>query len=167
MSRLVQKQHNTKSLNVQITQEWPPRLDWITHKYNLLCHKLPMFRQHSTEIPHARSVCRVPGDRANLVKLVTLGKSQSRAPHQVTNRRFGLKVGQIGPKWDKSGIFSDQNSLHFGSVRESVLKSYLTSHGFIPKVYWNMIWKIPKYVLLGAIWHTFGQYMTPLYTGPC
>ena len=25
------------------------------------------------------------------------------------------KVGQIGPKWDKSGTFSDQISVHFGS----------------------------------------------------
>ena len=30
--------------------------------------------------------------------------------------RFGSKVGQIGPKWDKSGAFSDQISVHwFGS----------------------------------------------------
>ena len=26
--------------------------------------------------------------------------------------RFGSKVGQIGPKWDKSGTFSDQLSVH-------------------------------------------------------
>ena len=26
--------------------------------------------------------------------------------------RFGSKVGQIGPKWDKSGAFSDQISVH-------------------------------------------------------
>ena len=26
--------------------------------------------------------------------------------------RFGYKVGQIGPKWDKSGAFSDQISVH-------------------------------------------------------
>ena len=25
---------------------------------------------------------------------------------------FGSKVGQIGPKWDKSGTFSDQISVH-------------------------------------------------------
>ena len=29
--------------------------------------------------------------------------------------RFGSKVGQIGPKWDKSESFSDQISVHFGS----------------------------------------------------
>ena len=29
--------------------------------------------------------------------------------------RFGSKVGQIDPKWDKSGTFSDQISVHFGS----------------------------------------------------
>ena len=27
--------------------------------------------------------------------------------------RFGSKVGQIGPKWDNSGAFSDQISAHF------------------------------------------------------
>ena len=26
--------------------------------------------------------------------------------------RFGPKVGQFGPKWDKSGAFSDQISVH-------------------------------------------------------
>ena len=26
--------------------------------------------------------------------------------------RFGSKVGQIGPKWDKSGAISDQFSVH-------------------------------------------------------
>ena len=26
--------------------------------------------------------------------------------------RFGSKVGPIGPKWDKSGAFSDQISVH-------------------------------------------------------
>jgi len=29
--------------------------------------------------------------------------------------RLGPKVGQIGPKWDKSRTFSDQISVHFGS----------------------------------------------------
>ena len=29
---------------------------------------------------------------------------------------FGINVGQIGTKWDKSGIFSDQTLLHFGSA---------------------------------------------------
>ena len=33
--------------------------------------------------------------------------------------RFGRKVGQIGPKWDISGTFSDKISAHF------VLKSDL------------------------------------------
>ena len=29
--------------------------------------------------------------------------------------RFGPKMGQIGPKWEKSGSFSDQISVHFGA----------------------------------------------------
>ena len=28
---------------------------------------------------------------------------------------FSSKVGHIGPKWDKSGAFSDQISVHFGA----------------------------------------------------
>ena len=32
-----------------------------------------------------------------------------------TVTRFGPKVGQISPKWDKSGTFSDQISVHFGA----------------------------------------------------
>ena len=39
--------------------------------------------------------------------------------------RFGPKVGQIGPKWEKSGTFSDQISVHFGALRQNVLKSDL------------------------------------------
>ena len=30
--------------------------------------------------------------------------------------RFGPKKGQIGTKWDKSGTFEDNFSVHFGSV---------------------------------------------------
>ena len=32
--------------------------------------------------------------------------------------RFGPKVGQIGPKWDKSGAFSDQISVHLARWRQ-------------------------------------------------
>ena len=37
--------------------------------------------------------------------------------------RFGPKVGQIVPKWNKSKTFSDQISVHFESASQSVLKS--------------------------------------------
>ena len=34
-------------------------------------------------------------------------------PHKPSrDGRFGSKVAQIGPKWDKSGAFSDQISVH-------------------------------------------------------
>ena len=46
--------------------------------------------------------------------------------------RFGSKVGQIGPKCDKSGSFSDQISEHLGSARQNVLKSVLKSPGTVP-----------------------------------
>ena len=39
--------------------------------------------------------------------------------HQPVMSDLGTKVGQIGPKWDKSGIFSDQISEHFGSPQKS------------------------------------------------
>ena len=42
------------------------------------------------------------------------------------------KVGQIGPKWAKSGIFSDRISVHFGTRRHNVLKSDLKKTGTIP-----------------------------------
>ena len=32
--------------------------------------------------------------------------------------RFVSKVGQIGPKWDKSGAFSDQISVHLARGRQ-------------------------------------------------
>ena len=32
--------------------------------------------------------------------------------------RFGSKVGQIGPKWDKSGAFSDQIFAHLAPLQK-------------------------------------------------
>ena len=48
--------------------------------------------------------------------------------------RFWAKLGQIGPKWDKPGTFSDKISvgLHCGTVRPNVLKSDLKKFGFVP-----------------------------------
>ena len=43
----------------------------------------------------------------------------------IRNIRFYPKVGQITSKWDKSGTFSDQISVHFGSPSQNVLKSDL------------------------------------------
>ena len=40
----------------------------------------------------------------------------------VRDFRFGTKVGQIGNNWDKSGTFSDQISVQFGSASQNVLK---------------------------------------------
>ena len=45
----------------------------------------------------------------------------------VRDGRFGSKVGQIGPKWDKSGTFSDQTSVHF-SGRNGVMVSASDCH---------------------------------------
>ena len=35
--------------------------------------------------------------------------------------RFGLKVGQVGSKWDNSGDFSRSDSVHFDSVRSGLV----------------------------------------------
>ena len=35
------------------------------------------------------------------------------------------KLGQIGPKWDKSGTFLRSVSVHFGSASQNVLKRIL------------------------------------------
>ena len=42
------------------------------------------------------------------------------------------KLGQIGPKWDKSVTFSDQISEHFGAGRQNALKLILKSPRFVP-----------------------------------
>ena len=44
------------------------------------------------------------------------------AAFQTNVTGFEVKVGQIGPKWDKSWTFTDQVSVHFGSVSQNKLK---------------------------------------------
>ena len=58
----------------------------------------------------------------------------SQFSNHVTDVRFRFKVDQIGHKWDKSGAFSDQNSVHLKN------RSYLS--------------------YLGPIWPTFGPNRT-------
>ena len=56
-----------------------------------------------------------------IIVIMTLKNKLSRViPSQVRGRdgRFGSKVGQIGPKWDKSGAFSDQISVHLARGRQ-------------------------------------------------
>ena len=61
--------------------------------------------------------------KVNELKRATLehGKNmrRSRENAREKNVRFGSKVGQIGPKLNKSGTFSDQISVHFGSARRA------------------------------------------------
>ena len=45
---------------------------------------------------------------------------------------LGLTWGKIGAKWDKSGTFSDQMSVHFGAVRQNVLSSDLKKSRICP-----------------------------------
>ena len=78
---------------------------------------------------------------------------QTRQPHprvysstgqntpQSRDGRFGSKVGQIGPKWDKSGAFSDQISVHLAQGRQ---------------MHWNQIWKSPGFVTFRANLTHFG-----------
>ena len=46
--------------------------------------------------------------------------------------RSGPKVGQIGPKCDKSRTFSSQISVHFGSMSQNELKSDLKMSRIYP-----------------------------------
>ena len=51
---------------------------------------------------------KIAGVRSSVILMVHLRR----------DGRFGSKVGQIGPKWDKSGAFSDHirsNLTHFGA----------------------------------------------------
>ena len=50
--------------------------------------------------------------------VVTVNKVST--PHTYKALLFGPKVGQIGPKFDKSGTFPDQISGHFGSASKKL-----------------------------------------------
>ena len=43
--------------------------------------------------------------------VMNCGRRPGKSDSNYRDRRFGSKVGQIGPKWDKSGTFSDQISV--------------------------------------------------------
>ena len=60
--------------------------------------------------------------------------------HWARDARFGSKVGQMCPRWDKSGAFSDQISVH------------------LARPIWgpNLIWKSPGFVQFGANLPHFG-----------
>ena len=66
--------------------------------------------------------------------------------------RFGSNVGHIGPKWEKSVTFSNQISVHFGSVGQNVLKSDME--------------KVPNLSQYGLIWPTFDPNLTSLCPWP-
>ena len=69
-----------------------------------------------------------------------------RSCKSIRDRRFGYKVGQIRPKWDKSGTFSDQISVHFGSASQNVLKSDLKKSRIC------LIWSTLGPNLISLIW---------------
>ena len=75
--------------------------------------------------------CGAPGEKTKLQKYVQTNINLSKWPRdfmcfikQTPEKSgiFELKVGQVGSKWDKSGAFSDQISVHFGSVSKNVRK---------------------------------------------
>ena len=65
--------------------------------------------------------------------------------------RFGSKLGQIGPKWDKSGSFSDQISV------------YLARRAKCTEI-WSE--KAPDFSHLGPIWPTLEPNLPSLWTRP-
>ena len=50
------------------------------------------------------------------------------SPHWPRDGRFGSKVGQIGPKWDKTGAFSYQISVHLARLKSDLKKPRDLSH---------------------------------------
>ena len=56
----------------------------------------------------------------------------STSPSSTHRCQFDPKVGQIVPKWGKSGTFSDQISVHFGALRQNVPKSDLKKSQIFP-----------------------------------
>ena len=85
-------------------------------------------------------------------------------------KKMASKLGQIGPKWDKSGIFSDQVSVYFASVSQNVLKLILKKSHICPilgqsKPIWmpNLksltLWRVPKQAgHIGKKWVIFARY---------
>ena len=66
---------------------------------NGICHIYTNLGQYQAQY-------NIPGDIS-----ISIQESGEFTP-AATVTRFGPKVGQIGPKWEKSGAFSDQNSVH-------------------------------------------------------
>ena len=76
----------------------------------------------------------------------TLGRVDFWVRGACRDARFGPKVSQIYPKWEKSGTFSEQISVHFSRW---------------VKMYWNLIWKkVPDLSHLGPIWSHVGPNLT-------
>ena len=71
-----------------------------------------------SSLAHARVTLLIPLTRQSGVN----GPQQEVVFHflcsQGRDGRFGSKVGQIGPKWNKSGAFSDQISVHLAPPRQ-------------------------------------------------
>ena len=61
------------------------------------------------------------GRSHQLMMTSRLSWGPARVADYATVTRFGPKVGQIGPKWVKSGNFFRSDSVHFGSVSQNVL----------------------------------------------
>ena len=63
------------------------------------------------------------GDQSSICSLdlsVLSGQDINAPTVQPRDARFGSKLGQVGPKWDKSGAFSDQISVHLAPLHSLV-----------------------------------------------
>ena len=81
----------------------------------------------------------------DMTNLHTQLKERKRTSAPETNiSYFYPKRDQNALKWDNSGTFSDQMSVHFGSESHNALKSGLKSIGFIP-IGTNLISLWPNY----------------------
>ena len=106
-----------------------PRITVITDHFCLL--KVSVSHVHFCQSfctrlsPSLLSILCNQRDVIGLAQIAPIDKKSMGQVYKFWNRDviFWLKVGQIGPKGDKSGTFSEQISVHIGSVYQNVLKS--------------------------------------------
>ena len=76
-------------------------------------------QENASEECHQIFLSLVPGlpdNNQNLLDLMndSSGAAESKSAY-IRHVRFGLRLGQIGTKWDKSWTFKDQFPVHFDS----------------------------------------------------
>ena len=84
------------------------------------------------------------------IRALTTSNQWSTYTGPLSEARVGPKVGQIGPKWDTSGTFSDQIPVHFGSMRMLTLQ--FTVMFSVLEAYWKKSLICPILCQFDLIW---------------